>query len=239
MARTKSNLASKCLAEFVGTFVLVFAGTGAIVVDDVSHGAVTHVGVGLTFGLVVMAMVYALGEASGAHLNPAVSVGFCAARRMAGWTCGFYVASQMGGAVAASLVVRALFPAHATLGATMPSGSAEQSFVLEIVLTAILMMVILCVSTGSKEVGVMAGIAIGGTVGLEALFAGPISGASMNPARSIGPALVSGHMDALWIYLLAPVMGSLLGVAAWAGVRPAASVQLQMSAETVEPVKPK
>jgi len=217
----KNILAATCLAEFIGTLVLVFAGTGAIVVDDQTHGAVTHVGVGLVFGLVVMAMIYALGEASGAHLNPAVTIGFCAARRMRMRQGGFYIGSQVAGALAASLMMRMLFPDDSTLGGTAPSGPAMQSLVLEVVLTAILMMVILGVSSGPKEVGVMAGIAIGGTVGLEAIFAGPISGASMNPARSIGPAVVAGRMPVLWIYLIGPVAGALLGVVAWAGIQPA------------------
>ena len=216
---TTKVLLRKCLAESVGTFVLVFAGTGAIVIDDVTHGAISHLGVGLVFGLVIMAMIYALGEISGAHFNPAVTIGFWTARRLPSRMAVFYILSQIAGALVASGVMRGLFPAHAILGATLPSGSAMQSFIFELILTAVLMMVILCVSTGSKEVGIMAGIAIGGTVGLEAIFAGPICGASMNPARSIGPAVVSGQMATLWIYVVAPIIGALLGVATWIGVR--------------------
>jgi aquaporin Z len=229
----KVSLVSKCFAELIGTFVLVFAGTGAVIVDDVTHGAVSHVGVGLVFGLVVMAMIYALGEASGAHLNPAVTMGFLAARRMDAMRAGLYVVSQIIGAILASISMRVLFPAHSTLGATVPSGAASQSFVLEAVLTAILMMVILCVSTGSKETGVMAGIAIGGTVGLEAIFAGPVCGASMNPARSIGPALISGETASLWIYVVAPVVGAFAGVAIWAGIRPAVLESCRKDVERV------
>ncbi len=202
----------KLAAEFLGTFCLVFAGTGAIITNDVSGGTVSHVGVALTFGLMVSAMIYTLGDVSGAHLNPAVTLGFCAARRFAPRLVAPYIFSQCLGAVLASLVLRFLFPQHLGLGATLPAGSASQSFVLEFILTWILMFVILGVSTGAKEKGITAGIAIGGVIALEALFAGPICGASMNPARSLAPALVSFHPTYLWIYLLAPTLGALAGV---------------------------
>lgn len=202
----------KYIAELIGTFALVFAGTGAIVINDVSGGTVSHVGVALTFGLVVMAMIYALGEVSGAHLNPAVTIGFCLARRLALREVSPYVLSQCAGGFLASIVLRLLFEGHPTLGATIPAGSPAQSFVLEVILTFFLMFVILSISTGAKEKGVMAGAAIGAVVGLEALFAGPISGASMNPARSLAPALVAGHIEHLWIYVLAPVVGAGLAV---------------------------
>jgi aquaporin NIP len=200
------------LAEMVGTFALVFAGTGAIVVDEVSGGKVTHVGVALTFGLVVTALIYALGDVSGAHMNPAVTLAFVAARRLPARSAPAYVGAQCAGALLASLAIRGLFPAHSGLGATHPAGTAAQSFGLELAMTWLLMLVILCVSHGAKERGLMAGIAIGAVVGLEALFGGPISGASMNPARSLGPAIVSGRMDSLWIYLLAPAIGALAAV---------------------------
>jgi aquaporin Z len=204
----------KLAAELVGTFILVFAGTGAIVINDASTGAVSHVGIALTFGLVVLAMIYAVGDVSGAHLNPAVTLGFFGARRFeARWVVP-YIASQCAGAILASLVLRLLFPANLTLGATLPAGDAIQSFVLEAILTFILMFVILSVSTGPKEKGIMAGIAVGAVIGLEALFAGPISGASMNPARSLAPALVSLRPDYLWLYLTAPVLGALASVVA-------------------------
>ena len=202
----------KCGAEFIGTFALVFAGTGAIVINETSGGAITHVGISLTFGLIVLAMIYTVGDISGAHLNPAVSVGFFAARRFPLREVVPYVLSQCAGAFAASGVLRFLFPQNATLGATQPAGSATQSFLLEVILTAILMFVILSVSTGAAEKGITAGIAVGAVIALEAMFAGPISGASMNPARSLAPALVSQHLSGLWIYLLAPVIGGLLGV---------------------------
>ncbi|HEY2573312.1 MAG TPA: aquaporin [Verrucomicrobiaceae bacterium] len=181
----------KLFAEFFGTFALVFAGTGAIIINDVTGGSVTHVGVALTFGLVVMAMIYAVGDVSGAHLNPAVTLGFFVARRIEGRFVLGYVASQIAGALAASGLLHLMFPQHASLGATMPAGPAFQSALLELVLTALLMFVILCVSTGAKERGITAGVAVGAVIALEALFAGPISGASMNPARSLAPAIVS------------------------------------------------
>lgn len=202
------------IAEIFGTFALVFAGTGAIVINDVSGGVVSHAGIALTFGLVVLAMIYALGEVSGAHLNPAVTIGFFLARRLPGRRVLPYVASQCVGAFLASGLLHLLFPSNATLGATIPAGPAVQSFILEFVLTLILMFVILSVSTGAKEKGITAGIAVGAVIGLEALFAGPISGASMNPARSLAPALVSLQLDSLWIYLTAPVLGACVGVLA-------------------------
>jgi aquaporin Z len=205
----------KYAAEIFGTFALVFCGTGAVVIDTVIPGSVSHVGIAITFGLVVMAMVYALGDVSGAHLNPAVTVGFWLARRMPGRCVGPYIVSQLLGAIVASLLLRAMFSNVASLGATLPAGSAGQSFALEAVLTALLMFVILCVSTGSKEMGMMAGIAIGGVIGLEAMFAGPICGASMNPARSLAPALVSGHLQSLWVYLAGPMVGAAISVPCW------------------------
>jgi aquaporin Z len=207
------------VAEFLGAFALVFAGTGAIVIDGVSGGAVTHVGVALTFGLVVLAMIYTVGDISGAHFNPAVTLGFWFARRFPIRHVAPYIISQVLGAVAASLLLRFLFPGNPTLGSTTPAGSASQSFVLEVVLTALLMFVILGVSTGAREKGITAGIAIGAVIALEALFAGPICGASMNPARSLAPALVSHHFAALWIYLTAPILGSALAVLACRCVR--------------------
>jgi len=209
----------KLAAEAFGTFALVFAGTGAIVVNDVSGGTVSHVGIAFSFGLIVLAMVYALGDVSGCHLNPAVTVGFYLARRFEGRNVPPYVLSQCVGAVLASLTLRLMFPASATLGATLPAGDVLQSFVLELLLTLILMFVILSVSTGSKEKGVLAGVAVGSVIALEALFAGPISGASMNPARSLAPALVSLRLDSLWIYLTAPILGACVGVLACRSVQ--------------------
>lgn len=204
----------RALAEAIGAFALVLAGTGAIVVDDVTGGTITHLGVALVFGLVVLAMIQAFGGVSGAHLNPAVTFGFAVAGRFPWRGVRGYVVAQCAGALAASAFLRLLFPEHATLGATLPAGDPWRSFALEVAMSWILMLVILSVSAGAKERGLMAGIAIGAVVGLEALFGGPISGASMNPARSLAPALVSGRMDSLWIYLVAPFVGMLLAVPA-------------------------
>lgn len=209
----------KLLAECLGTFCLVFAGTGAIVINGASQGAIGHAGIALTFGLIVMAMIYTFGDVSGAHLNPAVSIAFALGGRSSWKEVPGYIGAQIIGAVAASGLLKRLFPADATLGATLPSGPPMQSFVLEIVLTAILMLAILSVSTGAKEKGVTAGIAIGGVIALEAMFAGPVCGASMNPARSLAPALVSGQLGHLWIYLTAPVIGAALAVPLCIGVR--------------------
>lgn len=214
---------NKLLSEFLGTFTLVFAGTGAIVINDVSGGVIGHAGIALTFGLVVMATIYTFGDVGGAHLNPAVTVGFAVAGRFAWKDVPGYVLTQIAGALAASGVLRLLFPAHDKLGATLPSGTAAQSFILELILTAILMLSILRVSTGAKEKGITAGIAIGGVIALEAMFAGPICGASMNPARSLAPALVSGHLEHLWIYLTATVLGALIAVPLAKAVEPTPS----------------
>jgi aquaporin NIP len=206
---------NRFIAEMIGTFALVFAGPGAVVVDGVSGGAVTHVGVAITFGLVVMAVIYAIGDVSGAHLNPAVTLGFWVSRRLPARDVLPYIAAQVTGAVAAGGLLRGLFGDQAALAVTLPAGPAVQSLVLEAVLTAGLMFVILCVATGPKEVGVMAGIAIGGVIGLEAMFAGPICGASMNPARSFGPALVTGQFQHLWLYLVGPIAGAIVAVPLW------------------------
>ncbi len=202
----------KWTAETLGTFTLVFAGTGAIVIDHWTGGTIGHAGIALTFGLVVMAMIYTFGDVSGAHLNPAVTLGFVAAGRMPISQAPAYIASQLIGAFAASGCLRLLFPDSITLGETLPAGHPMQSFILEIILTAILMLTILCVSIGAKEKGITAGIAIGAVVGLEAMFAGPISGASMNPARSLAPAVVGGHMELIWLYPTATIIGAILAV---------------------------
>ena len=208
----------KLLAEFLGTLGMVFAGTGAIIVND-QTGALGHAGIALTFGLIVLAMIYCFGDVSGAHMNPAVTIGFAAAGRSEWQTVPGYITAQLLGALAASGLLKFLFPANARLGATLPAGAVAQSFVLEIVLAFFLMLVVLSVSTGAREKGVTAGIAIGAIIALEAMFAGPISGASMNPVRSLAPALVSGHLENVWLYLTAPVLGALLAIPACCGVR--------------------
>ena len=207
------------LAEMVGTFCLVFAGTGALIVDGALGGALTHVGVSLVFGLVVMTMIYALGDVSGAHLNPAVSAGFALSGRIGWGRAGVYALAQILGALAASLTLRKMFPSDDALGATRPAGGACQAFTMELILTAMLMLVILSVATGSKEKGLMAGVAVGGAVAMGALVGGPVSGASMNPARSLGPAFVAGVGTAQWVYVAAPVMGAALAVGLWRALR--------------------
>lgn len=202
----------KLCAEMFGTYVLVFAGTGAIIINDVTDGIVTHVGIAFTFGLIVLSMIYAIGDVSGCHLNPAVTLGFYVANRFEGDRVFPYIVSQVFGAILASITLRLMFPTQTTLGATIPAGSAIQSFVLEFILTLILMFVILSVSTGSKEKGILAGVAVGSVIALEALFGGPISGASMNPVRSLAPAIVSMRFDSLWIYLTAPILGAFTSV---------------------------
>jgi aquaporin NIP len=210
----------KYLAEVIGTFALVFCGTGAIIINQESGGVITHAGVAVTFGLIVSAMIYALGDISGAHLNPAVTLAFWVAKKFPGREILPYMVSQALGALIASFTLKFLFPANETLGATLPAGSAMQSFVLELILTFILMFVIINVASGSKEQGMFAGLAIGSVVLLEAMFAGPICGASMNPIRSIAPAVVSGHMEHLWIYITAPIAGAVLAVAIWSVLKP-------------------
>ena len=205
----------KYLAELIGTFALVFCGTGAIVINQETAGSVGHVGVAITFGLIVMSMIYALGNISGAHLNPAVTIAFFLGRRFSAKQVTPYIIAQTMGAVLASLILRYLFPTNVLLGTTLPAGSASQSFILEFLLTFFLMLVIINVATGSKEQGMFARLAIGSTVLLEAMFAGPICGASMNPARSFAPAIISGHMEHLWIYLTATITGAALAIPTW------------------------
>jgi len=201
-------------AELIGTFFLVLAGTGAIVVDALTH-AVTHVGVSLVFGLVVAALVYALGHISGAHFNPAVTIGFWISGELNGGRVPAYIAAQTCGAVAASGVVRLIFGQAGALGATIPNGAADTSFWLELLMTCLLVFVILGSAVHGRATKSFAGIAIGSTIALDALFGGPISGASMNPARSFGPALIGGIWHDQWIYLTAPFIGAIVAVLAY------------------------
>lgn len=205
----------KYVAELIGTFALVFCGTGAVVINQETGGNISHVGIAITFGLIVMSMIYALGNISGAHLNPAVSIAFFLSGRFAAKEVLPYCLAQITGALLASLTLRYLFPANELLGTTLPAGAASQSFILEFLLSFFLMLVIINVATGSKEQGMFAGLAIGSVVLLEAMFAGPICGASMNPARSLAPAVVSGHLEHLWIYLTATVAGAAFAIPVW------------------------
>ena len=200
------------ISEFIGTFAMIFCGTGAITINEVTGGDVTHVGIAMTWGLIVMAMIYAFGETSGAHFNPAVSIAFAYAKKFSWREVPKYILAQVLGAFSASLILWFLFPSSEILGATIPTVDVWRAFVLEFLLTFFLMVVIINVSTGSKEIGPVAGIAIGAVVLLEAMFAGPITNASMNPARSIAPAFVSGNLQHLWMYIIAPILGALLAV---------------------------
>ncbi|MCF8278652.1 MAG: MIP family channel protein [Flavobacteriales bacterium] len=203
----------KLLAEILGTFGLVFTGCGAVVVNDLTGGAIGHLGICTVFGLVVMVIVYSFGDVSGAHVNPAVTIAFWLSGRFPFKEVAPYIAAQCLGSIAAAALLLYLFPADSTsLATTLVSGSVMQSFVLELVITFLLMLIIIMVATGSKEVGTLAGIAIGAAVAVLALLAGPISGASMNPARSLGPALVSGNLQHLWVYFAAPIIGAALAV---------------------------
>lgn len=211
---------NKYIAEVIGTFALVFCGTGAIIIDGVSGGALGTVGIAITFGLIIMAMIAAVGEVSGAHFNPAVTIGFWLTKRFETKQVLPYIISQAVGAFAASGILRFLFPDSLTMGETLPAGPWMQTFIMEVILTFFLMFVILNVATGSKEQGIIASIAIGATVLLEALFAGPITGASMNPIRSIAPAIVNMNLEYLWIYIAAPIIGAILAVFAWSSIHP-------------------
>jgi MIP family channel proteins len=208
----------RALAELIGTFALVFAGAGAVMVDARTH-ALGHIGVAISFGLVIMVMIYAVGHVSGAHFNPAVTFAFALSRHFPWPRVLAYWGAQLAGALLAAVLLRGSLGNVADVGATLPSGSQGQSFLWELVLTFFLMFVITAVATDTRAVGEAAAIAIGGAVGLDAMFGGPISGASMNPARSLGPALVSGDLHAVWIYVLAPLIGAAAGALIYRFVR--------------------
>lgn len=216
----RPDLLRRAAAEGFGTFALVFAGCGAIIAEAEHPGSLGVVGIALVFGLIVMAMVYATGHLSGAHLNPAVTLAFTLTRHLPRSEALAYIAAQVLGALAAALLLAAVWPSQpADLGTTLPTVGIGSAFAYELVLTAFLMFVIMAVATDTRAVGAGAAIAIGGTVGLDALFGGPVTGASMNPARSLGPALVSGELTDLWLYLLAPALGAALGALAYQLVR--------------------
>ncbi len=225
MTQTLPSLTRRATAELIGTYALVTAGCGAIMINA-QTGALTHVGVAFTFGLIITVMIAAIGHISGAHFNPSVTIAFALTRHFAWRDVPVYIGSQLLGAVFGAVTLRLILGDVARLGVTLPAGSALQSFVLEILLTAVLMFVIIAVATDTKAVGETAALAIGFTVALDAMWGGPISGASMNPARSLGPALVAGIWSNQWIYALAPVIGASLGAAAYQLVReqPSANV---------------
>lgn len=202
------------LSEIIGTFFLVFCGTGAIIIHEQTGGTPSHAGIAATFGGIVMIMIYTLGKISGAHMNPAVSIAFVVNGVMTIGKCFRFIIAQAAGAFLASFILKILFPESENLGSTIPAGSDMQSFVLEFILVFLLMLVILKVADGSKESGIIAAVAIGSTVFIGAMFAGPICGASMNPIRSLAPAMVSGNLEHIWIYLTAPVGGALTAVLA-------------------------
>ncbi len=205
----------KYIAEILGTFILIFCATGAIIINQESRGVIGHAGIAISVGLLVMVLIYSFGNISGAHFNPAVSIAFVCAKKFSVKELVPYIISQTIGAVSASLLLKFLFPNNQLLGATIPVGSELQSFILEYILTFILMLVIMNVAHGSKEQGMFAGLAIGATILMEAMFAGPISGASMNPVRSFAPAIVSGHLEHLWIYLTATTLGAVSSIPIW------------------------
>ncbi|WP_391593341.1 MIP/aquaporin family protein [Winogradskyella sp.] len=204
----------KEISECIGTFAMVFCGCGAMTVNEITGGSITHVGVAITWGLIVMAMIYAFGELSGAHFNPAVTIGFAVAKKFSWKKVPQYIIAQAIGAFIAIALLWVLFPESQSFGHTYPAeGFAPyKAFIFELILTFFLMVVIINVSTGSKEIGTMAAIAVGAVILLEAMFAGPMTKASMNPARSLAPAVISGNLQHLWLYLTAPFIGAILAV---------------------------
>lgn len=217
--RPNTPLIQMLVAEVISTFILVFTGCGAAMVNAISDGKVTPMGVSIVFGLVVTVMIYAVGHISGAHMNPAVTVAFAVAKHFPWTRVPLYIAAQCSGSIMASFMLRWILHPAASEGATLPAGSDVQSFLLEIVITFILMFVVAAVATDTRACGELAGIAAGSAVALNALMAGPISGASMNPARSLGPAVASGNYRAIWVYIIGPVIGSVLGMLAYNCIR--------------------
>ncbi|HVX30077.1 MAG TPA: MIP family channel protein [Nitrolancea sp.] len=214
-----SHTAQRVIAEGVGTFCLVFAGAGAVMVNAKSNGALTLVGIGIVFGLIIMTMIYAIGHVSGAHINPAITIAFAVARYVPMRLAGYYIIAQLVGSTLAALLLRAIFGNIASVGATLPSGSDWDALILEIVITFILMFVVMAVATDTKAVGGSAAIAIGGAIALGVILAGPISGGSMNPARSLGPAIAAWDWTAQWIYIIGPIVGAVLGALAYVLIR--------------------
>lgn len=220
MGDQRPNLPRRAAAEGLAAFALVFAGCGAVITDSERGGVLGAVGVALVFGLVIMAMIYATGHLSGAHINPAVTIAFTLTRHFPKRDAAAYIAAQLIGATAAAFLLLWVWPtAPAELGATVPSIEVGTALLYETLMTAFLMFVIISVATDSRAVGAGAAIAIGGTVALDAIFGGPLTGASMNPARSFGPALASGTWTDFWIYLVGPIVGASLGALAYQLIR--------------------
>lgn len=217
--RPRTSLLQKAVAEVISTFILVFTGCGAAMVNEISNGKVTAVGVSLAFGLVVTIMIYAVGHISGAHMNPAVTLAFAVAKHFPWTHVPLYIAAQCGGSLTAAFMLRWILHPAASEGATLPFGSDMQSFLLEIVITFVLMFVVAAVATDTRACGELAGIAVGSAVALNALMAGPISGASMNPARSLGPAVASGNYRSLWVYMAGPIVGAVAGMLVYNCIR--------------------
>lgn len=217
---SKPDLLRRAVAEAIAVFALVFTGCTAVIVNTVYHGVLGDVGVALVFGLVIMVMVYAIGHISGAHINPAVTFGFLLTRHMPLREAATYVAAQLVGATVAAFILLSAWPDKPMdLGATVPAVSNLKALGFEFVMTAILMFVIMAVATDTRAVGAAAAIAIGGAIALDALLGGPLTGASMNPARSFGPALASGQWQGFWVYIVGPLAGSAAGAFAYQFVR--------------------
>ncbi|MEC3908439.1 aquaporin [Tamlana sp. 2201CG12-4] len=202
------------ISEAIGTFALIFCGCGAMTINEITNGAISHVGVAATWGLIVMAMIYAFGEISGAHFNPAVTIAFAFAKKFSWQNVPKYILAQAIGGIFAAFLLWFLFPDSQFLGETTPAEGfpSYKAAILEFILTFFLMVVIINVSTGSKEIGTMAAIAVGGVILLEAMFAGPMTKASMNPIRSIAPAIFTGNFQYLWLYITAPILGAITAV---------------------------
>lgn len=213
------ELIPKVAAEFIGTFILLFGAAGSSIMDEKSNGQVTYVGVGVAAGLVVMLIIFATGHISGAHVNPAVTIAFATFKHFPWIQVPVYIGAQISGSICASFLLIAVFQPVHNGGVTVPSDSVWKSFLVELLLTFILMFVVTSVSTDTRAVGELAGIAVGATVILNNLVAAGISGASMNPVRSLGPAIATRNFTHLWLYIIGPICGAILGAGAYSLIR--------------------